>query len=111
MAIDISARFSFEVPQSTDVLLQFEAAAIPEQRIVSSETRLTDPSTMTRVPAQDLIGERIWLTCNGHFEVGYSARVEVRRLSLDIANLGRLEPHELPGETVEYLFDSRYCPA
>jgi len=29
----------------------------------------------------------------------------------DIAPLVRLEPHDLPGETVQYLLDSRYCPA
>jgi transglutaminase-like putative cysteine protease len=29
----------------------------------------------------------------------------------DVASLARLEPHELPAEAVQYLLDSRYCPA
>jgi transglutaminase-like putative cysteine protease len=28
-----------------------------------------------------------------------------------VATLARLEPHELPAEAVQYLLDSRYCPA
>src|SRR5690606_18244663 len=53
----------------------------------------------------------IWLRSEGHYQVDYKARVEVRRLLAEISTLGRLEPHDLPGEAVQYLFDSRYCPA
>lgn len=111
MPIDISARFSFELAEPTDVLLQFEVAAIPEQVILSSDCKLSEAQDLARVPAQDAIGERIWMRANGLFEVDYSARVEVRRIVPDLASLPRLMPHDLPGETVEYLFDSRYCPA
>ena len=111
MPIAISARFSFTVDQPTDVLLQFEAAAIPEQRVVSSERLMSPAEASARVPAQDTIGERIWVRCGGRFEVDYRAQVEVERMLADIAALDRLPPHQLPGEAVEYLFDSRYCPA
>ena len=111
MAIDISARFTFELDEPTDVLLQFEAAAIPEQRVLASDCRLSVAADMARVPSQDAIGERIWLRAEGLFEVDYSARVEVERIVPDLAAIHRLDPHSLPGEAVEYLFDSRYCPA
>lgn len=111
MPIDISARFSFELSEPTDVLLQFEAAAIPEQQVLESNCRLSEAAELTRVPSQDMIGERIWLRAEGRFEVGYSARVEVKRILPDLGGIPGLKPHELPGETVEYLFDSRYCPA
>lgn len=111
MPIDISTRFAFTLDQPTDCLLQFEAADIPEQRIISADTTLSPAIYQARVPAQDAIGERIWVRAEGDFEVEYSARIEVERLLPDLASLRRLDPHDLPGEAVEYLFDSRYCQA
>jgi transglutaminase-like putative cysteine protease len=111
MAIDISARFAFSLDRLSDVLLQFEAAAIPEQEVVRSHAELPQAEHVARIPAQDGIGQRIWLRLEGRCEVDYTARVEVHRLLAEIATLKRLEPHQLPGEAVQYLFDSRYCPA
>lgn len=111
MPIAISSRFAFSLDRLSDVLLQFEAAAIPEQRILASRTTMSEAEHIARIAAQDDIGERIWLHVNGRFEVSYSAQIEVRRLLADVAQLDRLEPHELPAEAVQYLLDSRYCPA
>lgn len=111
MPISIVTSFAFELDQPTDVLLQFEAADTPEQRILSSHTRMSDIRHCARVPAQDGIGERIWVRANGRFEVDYRAKVEPCRLVADIATLPMIAPHEIPGEAVQYLFDSRYCPA
>jgi transglutaminase-like putative cysteine protease len=111
MPIDISVRFAFSLDKLSDVLLQFEAAAIPEQRILVRNTRITDAEHIARIAAQDSIGERIWLHVEGRCEVTYTARTAIRRLLPDIAALARLEPHELPAQAVQYLFDSRYCPA
>ena len=111
MGIDISARFAFSLDQKSDVLLQFEAAAIPEQRILDSHCAMSEAEHIARIAAQDDIGERIWLHVDGRFEVTYTAQVEVGRILADIGTLNRLEPHELPAEAVQYLLDSRYCPA
>ncbi len=111
MPIEIEARFAFTLPRVTDVLLQFEAAAIPEQTILASDTRLSASDHCARVAAQNDIGERIWIRASGDFEVGYSATVESRRQLAELERLTRLLPHEMPGEAVQYLFDSRYCPA
>jgi len=111
MPIDIAAHFSFTLERPSDVLLQFEAAAIPEQNILRQNTRLGRAEHMARVSAKDSIGERIWLHIDGEFRVDYTARVEVERILSDCSQLQRLNPHQLPGEAVEYLFDSRYCQA
>ena len=111
MTIAIETRFDFALDQPTDVLLQFEAAAIPEQRVLACETQLSPAEHCARVAAQDDIGERIWIRAEGRFEARYSAEVEIARLTPDLAALDRLAPHELPGGAVKYLFDSRYCPA
>lgn len=111
MPIHIDTRFRFSLPQSTDVLLQFEAAAIPEQQLLDSDTRLGELEHFARIPAQDRIGERIWIRARGEFEVGYSAKVRIARRLARIEDLDRLPPHALPPDAVPYLFDSRYCPA
>lgn len=111
MTISIATSFRFRADQPTDVLLQFEAAAIPEQRLSAVETRLSDSGHIARVAAQDSIGERIWVCANGEFEAHYHATVELDRIIADIAPLDQLAAHDLPGEAVEYLLDSRYCPA
>ena len=94
MPIDISARFAFSLDRLSDVLLQFEAAAIPEQRVLDSRCPMSRAEHIARIAAQDGIGERIWLHVEGRFELHYTATVEVNRL---LAEVGAL--------------DSRYCPA
>lgn len=111
MTLSIEASFTFRADQPTDVLLQFEAAAIPEQVLLESDTRFTADAPATRVPAQDGIGERIWVCVQGEFTVLHRARVGVNRIADDLAGLTQLAAHDLPGEAVEYLLDSRYCPA
>ncbi len=111
MPISIKAEFDFELPEATDVLLQFEAAAIPEQRLLESDTRTSRSEHFHRVPSQDAIGERLWIRAQGRFHVTYRAKVEVQRMITDRGSLARMQPHLLPGEAVQYLFDSRYCQA
>jgi len=79
--------------------------------VLASRSVLPEAAHTARVPAQDAIGERIWLRITGACEVRYEASVAVDRLLPEIATLDQLEPHDLPGETVQYLLDSRYCPA
>lgn len=111
MPISIHTQFDFTLPEPTDVLLQFEAAAIPEQHILETDTRISASEFFSRVPSQDLIGERMWVRAEGRFEVAYTAKVEVDRFLPNLHGLARMQPHLLPGEAVQYLFDSRYCPA
>src|SRR6478736_8495518 len=98
MPIQISTRFAFSLDKLSDVLLQFEAAAIPEQRILARSTRITGAEHIARIAAQDGIGERVWLHVEGRCEVSYTGRTTIHRVLPDIATLARLEPHDLPAE-------------
>ncbi|RKF21265.1 transglutaminase family protein [Altericroceibacterium spongiae] len=111
MTIEISAHFTFELDGPTDILLQYEAADIPEQSVLWTDSRIDKSDYFARVAAQDEIGTRIWLRKEGHCEVDYKARIAIHRLTADLSALPAMQQHELPGETVQYLFDSRYCPA
>ena len=111
MPISIQAEFDFTLPEPTDVLLQFEAAAIPEQRVLATDTQTSRSVHFQRVPSQDAIGERLWIRAQGKFHVEYRATVEIDRIVPDLSTLEWMQPHLLPGEAVQYLFDSRYCQA
>lgn len=111
MKLSIRTSLDYHFPQPTDVLLQLEAAAIPEQAIEAAHITLSPVEHFARVPGHDTIGERIWLRLQGALTVDYSATVSVQRLNADLSTLPATPPHMLPGETVEYLLPSRYCPS
>ena len=109
MSVLLTSRFAFHFDHRATALLQFEAADLPEQRILASNSRVTPGDTISRVPAQDDIGERIWLNAEGRIEVQYEAQVEVNRTLHDLETLDAYPVHRLPGTGVKFLLDSRYC--
>ena len=114
MRLSIATRLDYFFPAPTDVLLQVEAAAIPEQTIEKAKIAVRDSINFARVPAQDMIGDRIWVTVQGNVTVEYSSIVTISREGAshqfdDVQNLARVAPHQLPGEAVQYLMGSRYC--
>jgi transglutaminase-like putative cysteine protease len=109
LRINVQLDYGFDRP--CDVLLQVEAADLLDQRIIQSHLTVTPSDQVFRVPAQDNIGTRIWLRAEGRLVVEYSAEVSITRPASDIAALPALPPHRLPGETVQYLLASRYCPS
>lgn len=111
MTLTIHSRLEYSVAEPTDILLQIEAAHLPEQGVETAQLDLSSHSHFARVPAQDGVGERIWLRVDGDFYAEYRATVLIDRILADIATLPAVPLHLLPGETVQYLFDSRYCPA
>lgn len=111
MRLSITARLEYQFDAQTDVLLQIEAAAIPQQIIEKAKLTASDCMHFARVPAQDMIGDRIWVSVQGRMIVDYSAVVAVNRSADDCQKLDKVPPHRLPGEAVQYLMGSRYCPS
>ena len=109
MKLNIQAYLDYSFEEPTDILLQLEAAAIPEQTIDSAHIELSPVDHFARVAAQDGIGERIWVRAQGRLTVDYKSTVTINRLLTDCLDLPRVPPHQLPGETVQYLMGSRYC--
>lgn len=111
MSLQIHAHLDYWFDQPTDVLLQLEAAAIPEQVIDAAHLDMSPTLHFARVPSQDMIGERIWIRIEGQLLVDYRATVSIARDLDDCINLPAVPPHRLPGETIQYLMASRYCPS
>lgn len=111
MSLSIRAELDYWFERPTDVLLQFEAAAIPEQVIEASHLDITETEHFARVASHDGIGERFWVRVQGQLLIDYRATVRIERSLDDCLNLPVIPPHQLPGETVQYLMSSRYCPS
>ncbi|UYV16710.1 transglutaminase-like domain-containing protein [Porphyrobacter sp. ULC335] len=109
LQLHVQLDYWFENP--CDVLLQVEAAAIPGQAIADARMTVSAHEQFAKVPAQDHIGERIWLRVAGQMLVDYRARVTIDRIAADLAKLPQVPLHQLPGEAVPYLMPSRYCPS
>lgn len=111
MKLSIHAALDYALPSPSDLLLQVEAAIIPEQTVENAFIALSPVEHFARVPGHDTIGDRIWLRAAERLTVDYTATVTVNRICADIASLPATPTHMLPGETVEYLLPSRYCPS
>lgn len=111
MRLSINVSLDYALPDQRDLLLQIEAAELPDQRVSHTDLTLSPTDRIARIPAQDGIGERIWLRASRALVCSYSAEVSIERPRSDIATLDAVPLHDLPGETVQYLMDSRYCPS
>lgn len=111
MSLRIHVQLDYWFEHPCDVLLQLEVAAIPEQIVEQAHITVTPGEHFARVPAQDNIGERIWIRTEGQWLVDYRADVTINRILDSCENLPAVPLHQLPGETVQYLLPSRYCPS
>jgi len=112
MTLRIHATLDYALARPTDLILQIEAAHLPEQPVSNATLDLSAHEHFARVPAQDGIGERVLLRApEGRFTADYHAQVTIDRLLADVQGLEAVPPHLLPGETIPYLLDSCYCPA
>lgn len=111
MTLAITSTLDYEFPQPSDVLLQLEAAIIPEQTVEKAHIAISPTEHFARIIGHGGLGDRIWLRVQGRLTVEYNATVSIQRFCTDVADLPAVETCLLPGETVEYLLPSRYCPS
>lgn len=111
MKLQIDVHLDYRFERSCDVLLQVEVAAIADQLIEHAGITVTPHDHLVRVAAQDGIGERIWLRTGGQVLIDYKATVIIDRTPSDWAALQEVPLHRLPGDAVQYLVPSRYCPS
>lgn len=109
--LSIAVHLDYALARPMDILLQVHAAHIPEQRVEAESFVLPPYDHVARVPAQDGIGERVWVRAEGRLVVDYHATVVIERIVTPCVELPAVPLHLLPGETVQYLMPSRYCPA
>jgi hypothetical protein len=97
MKLSIRTLLDYDIPDPCDILLELEAAIIPEQDVLSAHIDLPHALHFARVPGHDTIGDRIWLRHQGKLLVTYTGLVDVHRIAGDIAHLAAVPPHRRDG--------------
>lgn len=109
MRLLIEADLDYWLPEPADVLLQIEAALLPDQRIEAERLTVTSEQPLAAVPGDDGIGQRCWVRADRQLVASYRATLVIERVVMPIAALAPTPPRALPAETVPYLLPSRYC--
>ena len=109
MRLSIDVHLDYGIAGDADVLLQIEAAAMPDQRIEEQSLTIWSDSPIRAVPGEDGIGQRCWARGHGRLTAAYRAVVKVERPVVALGAYGTTPPRMLPGDVTAYLMPSRYC--
>ncbi len=111
MILSVDVHLQYRLSQPTDLLLQIEAADLADQTVRQTHISFSEVENVSRITADDGLGERIWLRADGLFQCDYRADIQINRPVRDLSTLPATPPHQLSGEAVRYLMPSRYCPS
>lgn len=110
MRVEIEALLDYEFEAPADILFAVEAAAMPDQRILSQSHIIDNAGPLTNKIGGSRVGRRTWTrTGIGMMRSAYKAVVEIDRPSVDIASLRRDPLPSLPEEVLPFIWPSRYC--
>lgn len=109
MRLRIDAFLDYAFPQTADVLLQIEAAALPDQRLLHQSLSIGSPAPIRAAPGPDGIGQVTLAQGVGRLSATYVAVVEIVRAPVALETLAPTAVRDLPAETIPYLLPSRYC--
>jgi transglutaminase-like putative cysteine protease len=108
MRLKIDATLDYDLPDPADVLLQLEAAQMPDQALVEDKLTVTTNTPLTPISGLQGVGRRTWSGGQGNFVARYHAIVDVIRERPDFERLQAVPMQQLPGRCVHFLWGSRY---
>ncbi|HSI42241.1 MAG TPA: transglutaminase family protein [Xanthobacteraceae bacterium] len=110
MRFSLNSRLDYEVRSSTVFILNVEAAALRQQRILS-ESLVLEPAVSLDRHVESESGTRFVRAVvePGTFSVSYQAEVQLDMHDADPASVGEVPVAELPLAVAPYLNPSRYC--
>lgn len=112
MRVAIEAILDYDFAEPTDVLLAVEAAAVPDQRVISQSHIINNAGPLTNKVGGSGIGRRTWTrTGIGRMLSTYRATVEIDRAPTTIAHLPKSPLPSLPEDVLPFIWPSRYCEA
>lgn len=109
MKFNVASRLAYEVRDTTVFLLNIEAAALRNQKILTERLNLTPAVAVDRHELDG--GTRLVRVVvePGTFEVAYAATIDLSMYDADPASLSETPVAELPLEVTPFLNPSRYC--
>ncbi|MEP6868784.1 MAG: transglutaminase family protein, partial [Novosphingobium sp.] len=111
MKLQIHTQLDYSFTEATDIVLQVEAAPLPDQQIEDAYIAISPTAAFARVEGHDGIGDRLVLQVENRLTLDYTATVTVNRAASDYASLSAGPLHSLPGGVLDYLAASRFCPS
>ncbi|MDA7775800.1 transglutaminase family protein [Alphaproteobacteria bacterium] len=109
MKFQIDVNLSYSSPQECEFLLQIEAASTTHQKIEQSQLDVFSGKQLSRMPAEELVGYRVWFQATDRFACKYSAVVALNRPKICLTSLQQTPLSQIPCDVVKYLMPSRYC--
>lgn len=109
MRLSIDVLLDYLIDGAADVMLQIEAAAMPDQRLTTQDLTVWSDTPVVAVAGEEGIGQRCMIHGTGGFIARYQAVVEIDRVPVNIASLSATPPRQMPGDVLRYLLPSRYC--
>ncbi len=109
MKFNVAARLAYEVQERTVFILNIEAAALRNQKILTETLELTPPVALDRFETEG--GTRLVraIVEPGPFTVTYDATVALDMHEADPSQVRETPVGELPLEVITFLNPSRYC--
>ena len=111
MILTIETHLDYALAGPTSAILQIEAAALPDQRVLESSLEISAHDHFARVAAGEGVGEAAMMSLANRLQATYRAKVQVDRPNPDIAALPATPVHLLPAMAVPHLMGSRFCPS
>ncbi|VVT08580.1 Transglutaminase [Sphingomonas sp. EC-HK361] len=109
MRLSIDVHLDYYFPEPADVLLQVEAAAMADQRLIEQSMIVHSDNPIRAVPGEDGIGQRCWIAAHDRVLVDYKAVVEIDRQPVALDQFGATPVRALAADLTAYLLPSRYC--
>lgn len=109
MRLTIDVLLDYAIAEPCDVLLQIEAAADADQRLIEDTLTVTSREPLRAVAGEEGVDQRCWVLAEGHFVAEYRGIIEINRAGGDIAGLPLTAPRDLSAALVPYVMPSRYC--
>ncbi|MFM9828025.1 MAG: transglutaminase-like domain-containing protein [Sphingomonas sp.] len=108
MQLSVAVELDYWMEAASDVLLQIEVAALPDQHLDHQSLVVWSDHPIVAVPGHAGIGQRCVARADGQFRVAYEALVTIARTPADLSSLPATPLGGLPGDVIEYLLPSRY---
>jgi hypothetical protein len=108
LRLSVDVLLDYSLPAPADVLLQVEAAAMADQRIVRERLTATSPEHLRAVEGEESVGQRTWAIGVERLTARYTATIDIDRAVPRLETLGAALARDLPGLVLPYLLPSRY---
>lgn len=111
MQFSMELDYDIDAP-GCDMILSIQAARTRQQTVVSESLTLSQPLTQKNYVAAATYTRHLRLQADaGALTVRYDATVDLNHFHAEHDQIGEIHIADLPGEVLQYIYPSRYCPS